>query len=155
MKPLRGRAAPRPLLLLRDYLLAANQHLAASEYLHDGKRNLEASYLFGYTIECALKTLILAVVDSTDRPAVAIKIRGGAVWHDYRRLLEELAGQSIYLPDDMKKRLMNATWSTDLRYDSGTVDHGETRGFLKTAAQVLAWVESEIGRAAPDDQLQD
>lgn len=157
MKPrgLRGPAAVRPPLSLRDYWLAANQRFAAAEYLHRGKSNLEAAYLGGYTIECSLKALILAIVDPGDRLAVAIKIRGGKVWHDYRRLLEELAGRGIYLPVPLKKRLTNSTWSTDLRYDSGTVDHGETRGFLKLAAQVLAWIEGEIKRVAPDDQSRD
>jgi len=44
----------------RDFLRVARQRLdVAAEIMHYLRRNLEAQYIGGYSVECSLKSLIL------------------------------------------------------------------------------------------------
>jgi hypothetical protein len=35
-------------------------------------------------------------------------------------------------------------WTTDLRYETGRRDRGETRWFLRTCVEILNWVKEQI-----------
>ena len=74
--------------------------------------------------------------------------------HEYAILIENLPRprQGTGWPPLLLKRLRRSIWSTDIRYDSGKFDHGETRAFLNTAAEVLRWVEGEIARNDSNEQ---
>ena len=65
----------------RDFLRAARQRLTTAEALLDLKFNLDAQYIGGYTVECALKALILYSTPDADRPDTLQRISSGAVMH--------------------------------------------------------------------------
>ena len=149
-----SRSLGRSSHTIRTYRLAAAQRFEAAEYLHAGKKNLEATYLAGYTVECALKALILSRTEPEARPAVSARISRGRKMHEYAILIENLPRprQGEGWPPLLLKRLRRSIWSTDIRYDSGKFDHGETRAILNTAAEVLRWVEGEIARNDSNEQ---
>jgi hypothetical protein len=126
-----------------DYARAARQRLNAAELLHENKLNLDAMYLAGYAIECALKGLILARTSVQERREVFEGMSHGAAWHYVDNLSPLLANRGSTLPLDLVRRIRRSGWGTDLRYRTGRRDHGETRGFLKLVKAVIVWVEDE------------
>ena len=59
-------------------------------------------------------------------------------------LLGELHDLGVILPTLLRKRMKKFRWSTDLRYDSGKMDFGETTAFLNTAQAIYDWVEEQL-----------
>ena len=43
-----------------------------------------------------------------------------------------------------KRMRLFTKWSTDLRYETGRRDTGETVAFLKTAKMIFEWVEGHL-----------
>lgn len=131
-----------PPVTSRDFQRVAGQRLTAAETLLREKLTLDAQYIGGYTVECSLKALIL---DRTP-PAVKLmtlkKITAGAKMHRPDVLLGELRTLGVLLPLTLAKRLRRFDWTTDLRYETGRRDTGETNGVLKTAKAVYDWVEA-------------
>ena len=128
----------------RDFQRAGMQRLAAAEFLLNGGLNLDAMYLAGYTVECTLKALILASTPAANLPDVLRRITSGSTMHRTEILLGELRNTGVALPVRLAKRLRRSSWSTDLRYETGRTDTGETRAFLKTAKAVYDWVEGQL-----------
>ncbi|MGD9646723.1 MAG: HEPN domain-containing protein [Pirellulales bacterium] len=129
----------------RDFQRAGLQRLDAAEYLLRGGFNLDATYLAGYTIECALKALILELTPVADRPNVLLKITSGSTMHRTEVLLGKLRDLGVSLPARLVPRVRRAAaWTTQLRYETGRSDTGETRAFLKTAKAVYDWVEGHL-----------
>jgi len=66
--------------------------------------------------------------------------------HDPEKLLELLWERGVKPPVDLRKRMARfvGTWATDLRYETGRRDTGETRAFLNTAEAVYDWVEASL-----------
>ena len=56
-------------------------------------------------------------------------------------LLGELRVLGISLPLAIAKRMRRFDWTTDLRYETGRRDTGETIAFLNTAKAIYDWVE--------------
>jgi len=100
-------------------------------------------YLAGYTIECALKALILERTTPADRSATLLKISSGASMHNYETLNAILKGTGGSIPIGLNKKLRRSSWSTALRYESGRTDASETRAFLKTAKAAYDWVQGQ------------
>ena len=50
----------------------------------------------------------------------------------------------IRLPADLRKRLRRSQWRTEIRYETGRRDTGETIAFLKTAKAIYDWVEAQL-----------
>lgn len=125
----------------RDFQRAAGQRLVAAETLLAQGLTLDAQYICGYVVECSLKALILHVAPEADRPALRERISRGERMHRAEVLLGELRELKINLPRELAQRLRRFDWTTDLRYETGRRDTGETKGMLKTAQAIMNWVE--------------
>lgn len=129
----------------RDFLKVALQRLVAAEKIMDKLRlSLEAQYIGGYSVECSLKSLILARTAGPDQPSMLEKLTRGAINHRSEVLLDRLRDRGVVLTVDLAKRLRRFDWTTDLRYEIGRRDTGETNGLLKTARAIYEWVEGQI-----------
>jgi len=128
----------------RDFQKAAGQRLTTAEFLCAGKLTLDAQYLGGYTVECSLKALILYLTANPDKPAKLRLITAGAKMHRPEILLGELRNLGATLPLEIARRMRRFDWTTDLRYETGRRDTGETVAFLRTAKAIYDWVESQL-----------
>lgn len=120
----------------QDFLRVAAQRLVAAERIFQlTSLNLEAQYIGGYAIECALKALILENEDepSGQRAAMLTRLTKGAQHHRADVLIGYLRSQGVSLPSELITRLRRFDWDVDLRYETGRRDTGETRGSLRTA----------------------
>ena len=128
----------------RDFQKAAAQRLTTAETLLREKHNLDAQYLGGYTVECCLKALILELTPITDKAEKLKEITSGARMHRPEVLLGELRNLGVSLPLDLVKRMRRFDWTTELRYETGRRDTGETTAFLTTAKAIYDWVEIQL-----------
>jgi HEPN domain-containing protein len=128
----------------RDFLKVAAQRLITAETLLQEKLTLDAQYLGGYTVECSLKALILHQTPDPYKPDKLKRLTSGAKMHRPDVLLGELRALGIALPLEIAKRMRRFDWTTDLRYETGRRDTGETIAFLKTAKAIYDWVEGQV-----------
>jgi hypothetical protein len=129
----------------RDFLRVALQRLTAAEQIMQALRlTLEAQYIGGYSVECSLKALILAKTAETDQPATLEQLTHGAAYHRPEVLLDRLRERGVSLTVDLAKRMRRFDWTTDLRYEAGRKDTGETLGLLRTARAMYEWVEEQV-----------
>lgn len=128
----------------RDFMKVAGQRLTTAQTLLRERLTLDAQYLGGYTVECSLKALILQRTKYELRLAKLKQITGGASMHRPEVLLGELRDLGAMLPIGVAKRIRRFKWSTDLRYETGRRDTGETVAFLNTAKMVYDWVEGQL-----------
>lgn len=133
---------------IRLFQRAAEQRLLAAEFLFDNGFDLDAVYLAGYTVECALKALILKRTARREFSAMLERlIQVGAKGHDFEYLKtllkskmrgkgrtdqEILGGLAARLKDVI-------TWTTDLRYQVGTMKPQEARRFMAAAREIRSW----------------
>ncbi|HEX4146610.1 MAG TPA: hypothetical protein VHY91_24120, partial [Pirellulales bacterium] len=113
--------------------------LAAGEPAH-----CDAIALGGYTVECSLKALILHTTPVAEQPATLKRITAGSNMHKPEVLLGELRKLGTELPLEIARRMRRFDWTTDLRYETGRRDTGETTAFLRTAHKVYNWVEGQL-----------
>ena len=59
-------------------------------------------------------------------------------------LLDRLRERGVFLTPDLARRMRRFDWTTDLRYETGRRDTGETNGLLRTARAIYQWVEGQI-----------
>ncbi len=128
----------------RDFQKAAGQRLTAAETLLRERLTLDAQYIGGYAVECSLKALILELTPDPGKPDRLKRITSGASMHRPKVLLRELRDLGVALPAKLDKRLRRSDWATDLRYETGRRDMGETVAFLKTAKEIYDWVEGQL-----------
>ncbi len=129
----------------QDFLKVALQRLtAAEEIMGTLRRTLEAQYIAGYSVECSLKALILEKTAEPDRLAVLNQLTHGASYHRPEVLLDRLRERGVFLTVELAKRMRRFDWTTDLRYETGRKDTGETNGLLRTARVIYEWVEGQI-----------
>jgi hypothetical protein len=134
-----------PPVTARDFLKAALQRLTTAEAVLETLRiTLDAQYLGGYAVECALKALILERTPEADRPNTLFSLTHGAASHRPEILLGRLRNLGIALTPELARRMRRFDWNTDLRYETGRRDTGETRALLRTAKMVYDWVEGQI-----------
>lgn len=136
-----------PPLTSRDFVKVAAQRLNTAEFLLNNgtlRFTLDAMYIAGYTVECSLKALILEKTPVAEKAARLIDLTSGAKMHRPEVLAGLLADAGAQLPVEFAKRIRRADWSTDLRYETGRKDAGETRAFLRTAAMILRWTEQQM-----------
>src|SRR5947199_295584 len=131
---------------VRLFQRAADQRLTTAGFLlkHDGF-DLDAVYLVGYAVECALKALILRWTPQRKlADALPQLTQVGAKGHDFEYLKEILkqrrGGRGKTDPQvlgELARHLKEvASWSTDLRYQVGTLKPKEARAFLRAARAV-------------------
>lgn len=120
------------------------QRLTTARFLLANDYNLDALYLAGYSVECSLKALILQATPDPERPETLKTITSGKRGHDFEFLAGLLKDLKRRIPEPLVKKLRRAHWSTNLRYETGRTDTGETRAFLKTAEVIYDWVDGEL-----------
>lgn len=64
--------------------------------------------------------------------------------HRSEVLLGELRILGVALPRTLAMRMRRFDWTTDLRYETGRRDTGETVAFLKTCKIISNWVEGQL-----------
>lgn len=129
----------------RDFLRVALQRLTAAEAIMETLRlTLEAQYIGGYSVECSLKALILEKTALGERPTMLERLTRGATYHRSEVLLDRLRDSDVFLTVDLAKRMRRFDWSTNLRYETGRKDTGETNGLLRNAREIYTWVEEQI-----------
>ena len=79
-----------------------------------------------------------------DRESKLKLISSGAIMHRSETLLSELRNLGVSLTTELAKRMRRFDWTTDLRYETGRRDRGETRWFLRTCVEILNWVKEQI-----------
>jgi hypothetical protein len=134
-----------PPVTARDFLKAALQRLTTAEAIFEILRiNLEAQYIGGYAVECALKALIMERTAEADRPDTLHSLTHGAAAHRPEVLLGRLRDLGVFLTPQLAARMRRFDWTTALRYETGRLDTGETKALLRTAKMVYDWVEGQI-----------
>ncbi len=133
-----------PPITSRDFQKVAGQRLTTAETLLREKLTLDAQYFGCYTVECSLKSLIMQQTPDAEKPDKLRQITSGAKMHRPEVLLGELRDRGISLPLDIAKRMRRFDWTTDLRYEIGRRDTGETIALLKTAEAIYNWVEGQL-----------
>src|SRR5580704_9736906 len=105
----------------RPFYQSAIQRFEDAEFLMEANRTTGAVYLAGYSVECMLKALILSIVPPKRRAETNASFRGSRA-HDYHWLKERyFAEGGLGFPPSLSKHfvLVN-TWTTELRYRTGT-----------------------------------
>lgn len=129
----------------RDFLKVALQRLdVAQEIMEVLRRSLEAQYIGGYSVECSFKAVILEKTAAAERPQTLQKLTHGATYHRPEVLLDRLRELGIALTPELARRMRRFEWTTDLRYEIGRKDTGETNALLKTATAIYQWAEAQI-----------
>jgi hypothetical protein len=129
----------------RDFLRVSLQRLdVAVEIMNILRRSLEAQYIGGYSVECSLKALILERTPEANRPSVLQRLTRGATVHRPEVLLQSLRELGVFLTPELARRMRRFDWTTDLRYEIGRKDTGETNALLNTARAIYEWVEPQL-----------
>jgi HEPN domain-containing protein len=129
----------------RDFLQAALQRLSTAEAIFEVLRiTLEAQYVGGYAVECALKALIMEKTPEADRSDTLYRLTHGAASHRKEVLLGKLRELGVSLTPELSKRMRRFEWTTGLRYETGRLDTSETRAVLRTAKMICDWVEGQV-----------
>lgn len=129
----------------RRYYRAARQRYDDAELLLEAGRTTGAVYLAGYTVECFLKSLLLAGVSSQRRRELLGEFRGSRA-HDiewlgalYRR---DVGGM---IPRDVTRHLSRiASWLTDLRYATGILKRRDADEFMESVIAIAKWVDGRM-----------
>jgi HEPN domain-containing protein len=125
----------------RKFFRACDQRLAAAGCLLENGFHLEAIYIGGYAVECALKGVLLKTSARRHYPEVKEKVTAvGAKGHDFEYLKHLLKKQKCPVDNETAEALGRVTgWSTDLRYEVGAVKYADARQFLQAAHLIKEW----------------
>lgn len=128
----------------RKFLRAAKQRLTSAELLLEHEMNLDAMYLAGYGVECAMKALLLARTPrSQRRPLIDTCFRGAAA-HSFESLKQILREKGVVFSPAIAKRFRTvASWSTDLRYEIGRKPRLEAEAFVSACRELVNWLEQQ------------
>lgn len=129
----------------RRYYRAAKQRFEDAQLLLNAERTTGAVYLAGYTVECYLKALILAGV-APKRGKRILEMFRGRLGHDIAWLIELYRNHvSEALPLQVTRHLSRlASWTTDLRYETGALKKHDAKEFLESVWAVTVWVEGRM-----------
>src|SRR5436305_594664 len=135
---------PRP-AEARLYYRAAKQRFDDAQLLLEAGRTTGAVYLAGYTVECYLKALLLANVTSGLREEVLAKFCG-SIAHDIEwlgALYRRHVGSAV--PKTVTRHLSRvASWSTDMRYQSGVLRRRDADEFLAAVIVITTWADGRM-----------
>jgi hypothetical protein len=129
----------------REFYRAAIQRFEDAQWLLEGERTTGAVYLAGYTVECFLKALILDGVAKILRNKLLDEFRGSQAHN-----IDWLGGLSrkhvgTTVPKEVTRHLTRiATWSTDLRYWSGSWKRREADEFMASVDAVGQWAKGRM-----------
>ena len=127
-----------------DACRSRRKRLNAAETLFAADLTLDAQYVGGYAVECALKALILEKAGQPGRPGTLLRISSGATMHRPETLLQELRALGVRLTPELAKRMRRFDWNVDLSYETGRRNRGETRGLLRTCVEIRDWVKGQL-----------
>jgi hypothetical protein len=108
---------------------------------------LEAIYLAGYGVECALKALIFKRTPTRSFEMIYDEVTQGQKAHNFEYLKHILERKpvSCRLPVELVALLKRVnTWSTDLRYETGQIEFDDAEDFVDAAREILKWVERSL-----------
>jgi len=126
----------------RPFYQSAKQRFEDARFLLEAERTTGAMYLAGYSVECILKTLILAIVPEAEREEMLASFRGAQA-HDFEWLRRKyFASGGPPFPSAVSKNFsLVDTWSIGLRYKAGTTKRGEAESFLRAANEIIVWAD--------------
>lgn len=129
----------------RLYYRAAQQRYEDAILLLNAGRTTGAVYLAGYTVECYLKALILAGVPAGNRREILGQFQGSRA-HSFEWLGNLYRRQvRTSVPADVTRHLLRvATWSTDLRYLTGTLKRPDATAFMLSVEAVARWADGRM-----------
>lgn len=129
----------------RLFYRTAKQRFEDAEFLLDVDRTTAAVYLAGYSVECILKALILAIVPRAQEVDILSMFRGARA-HNYDWLLRLYAEKGgPHLPPDLVPHFARVnTWSTDMRYSPGTISLRDATAFLDSSVKILTWADGRL-----------
>lgn len=146
-KPKKSKSLTRDELraALSRFRTAAGQRLACAEFIAvnaQGAFGLDAIYLGGYGVECALKALLLARTPEKKQGDVYKSFFGGKEGHNLETFKKELAKTECYLPPEVARSFRTtASWTTSMRYGTRHVVASEATAFLRAARDIVDWGE--------------
>lgn len=133
---------------IKAFRRAASQRLETARFLLDSRsrQHLDAVYLAGYAVECALKALILARTPQGSRSKVCEELTSGARSHDFAVLRRVLMTRGCSPPPEIRGALdsLKQEWRTDLRYVGAVIPLREARAFVDRVNFVYDWVERSL-----------
>jgi HEPN domain-containing protein len=127
----------------RAFRRAAVQRLEAARFLLDSEAFLDAVYLAGYVVECALKALILERTPVSKRGEACRELTSGARAHNFDVLSGLLKVKGCTIPDEIEECLASLAdqWRTDLRYVGTFVPRREAERFIDQVRSVYEWMQ--------------
>ncbi len=131
------------------FLKAAARRLDAAQALLGLKVaafHLDAMYLAGYSVECALKAMIIEATPRVGRPERIAALTAGSRSHNIlylRRSYQSISG--VNFPGEVNILLVRtSTWSTDWRYETRFVRAVDALAFCEAARAVLDHARSRL-----------
>lgn len=124
---------------------AAWQRLEAGQFLGgnvQGAFGLDAIYLGGYAIECALKAMLLANTPDKKKADVYQAFASGKEGHNLETLKRELeAARCRISPEILRDLVATRYWTTEMRYETRLVARDDVAAFLKSTRKIVDWME--------------
>lgn len=129
----------------RKFARAADQRLTAAACLVEHGFRLEAIYIAGYAVECALKALILRRTPPAKYTETMQQLTGvGAKGHEFEYLKYLLKTRKCSMDASIAESLRRvAGWSTDLRYEVGLKGYEDAEPFLAAAKVLCEWCKGK------------
>lgn len=125
-----------------SWFRAAGQRLEAASLLLDHSIYIDAAYLGGFVVECAMKGFIIArVPPAKRRKYVETRFRGQRA-HDFEYLLYLARELHAVIPIKVVEHLRQSSWSIDLRYTAGLGNRDEAIELFEAGEETLAWARS-------------
>jgi HEPN domain-containing protein len=129
---------------VRRFKVAALQRFEDAQILLDNDRATGAVYLAGYAVECLLKAVLLDRTPKSKQQAIWDSFRGKA-GHNLDSLQYAVRRAGVPLPSELHRDFLKvSSWTTDLRYYTGSKKRDDAQDFLQSAARVLKWLEGQL-----------
>jgi hypothetical protein len=130
----------------RRFYQSARQRFEDARFLLEEGRTTGAVYLAGYAVECILEALILAVIAQPGKRREMLKSFRGSRAHDFGWLKAIYIdnGGATFPAQVAKKFARTNLWSTELRYQPGTIRCREARNMLDAAEGILEWADGRL-----------
>lgn len=129
----------------RLFYRCAKLRYEEAQILLKNEKPTGAVYLAGYSVECMLKSLILASVPEDQAVSILGSFRGNRA-HEYEWLRAEYRTRSgRVFPGEINRRFAQVdVWSTDLRYNPGTYRTRDAESFLEAAKVIIDWIDGRL-----------
>jgi hypothetical protein len=136
---------------IRLFERVAQQRLKAAWFLFNDEAkefNLDATYLAGYAVECALKALILKRTPRKQHEEMVENLTEvGALGHDFEYLkgilkgrLQSRAAQDREVLGKISVCLQRVShWETTMRYRVGYISTSNASSFMEAAQEIVDW----------------